>query len=241
MSSVALLLAGGAGERMHDCLPKQFVEVRGIPVVGYTMKVFESCVDIDAVYVVCRDEWVDLVVGTAERLGIEKFCGTFPAGSSGVGSVWNGVCGLRGVLGVGANPAVVVHESVRPLVSCGIISDNLRVFRSFGNAVTGVRSNEAYMVSRDGVCSEGYIAREELFRAQTPITFCLNDLEVLFGSVSDFGGSVPQSLFVLASEVWRDRRLYVSPGSELNFKLTLPGDMDVLRAIVESGGGGLFG
>ena len=51
MANVALIIAGGMGERMHQDMPKQFLSVNDKPIIVYTMECFQNHPDIDAIYV----------------------------------------------------------------------------------------------------------------------------------------------------------------------------------------------
>ena len=228
---IALLLAGGQGHRMHSDRPKQFIEVEGMPVISYTMQAFQQHPEIDRIYVVCNPEWAGFVEATARKGSIGKFSGVFPAGETSIDSLRNGIAGLNAAI-AGQNPVVLTHEAVRPLVSTEIISRNLQTFRTYGNAVTAVRSNEAYMVSPGGTYSEESIPRELLFRAQTPITFSLDELADAFNQAERVKLRRSQSLYTLVAEVFPSKRLYISPGSERNFKLTLPEDINTLKALL---------
>lgn len=229
--NIALLLAGGQGHRMHSERPKQFMDVEGQPVIFYTMLAFQRHPEVDRIYVVCHPEWADFVKSTAENGRIGKFCGIFPAGDTSIDSLRNGIEGLRAEAGLG-NPAILTHEAVRPLVSADIISRNLSVFRAHGNAITAVRSNEAYMVSPGGTYSEQCIPRELLYRAQTPLTFHLDELAEAFSRAERHSIRHSQSLYTLVAEVFPSKKLYIAPGTELNFKLTLPEDIETLKALV---------
>ncbi len=229
--NVVLLLAGGQGFRMHTDRPKQFVEVAGKPVIAHTLQVFQRHPEIDRVYVVCNPEWNEFVRAAARNGRISKLRALFPAGDTSIDSLRNGIAGLQAEL-ERQNPAVLTHEAVRPLVTEEIISLNLRTFRTHGNAVTAVRSQEAYMVSPDGISSGECIPRELLHRAQTPITFSLDDLTEAFRRAKHVRINRTQSLYTLITEVFPLKKLYISPGSELNFKLTLPEDIETLKAIL---------
>ncbi len=228
--NVVLLLAGGHGFRIHSERPKQFIEVAGVPVISYSLQTFQRHPEIGRIYVVCNPEWDDFVRAAARDGEISKLCGLFPAGDTSFRSLRNGVEGLHAEMG-GRNPAVVTHEAVRPLVSEEIISLNLSTFRAHGNAVTAIRSHEAYMVSHDGVCSRKCIPRELLHRAQTPVTFSLDELTEIFRRADRAGIRRSQSLYTLATEVFPAKELYISPGSDCNFKLTLPEDIETLKAL----------
>ena len=53
----AIILAGGVGSRVGAKRPKQFVEVLDKPVLAYTIEIFESHPEIDAIEIVCHKLW----------------------------------------------------------------------------------------------------------------------------------------------------------------------------------------
>ena len=55
--NIALLIAGGSGNRMGQDIPKQFMNVDGYPVIIRTMQCFQTHPDIDALAVVCLKGW----------------------------------------------------------------------------------------------------------------------------------------------------------------------------------------
>ena len=57
MSNVALLIAGGSGNRMHQDIPKQFITVNERPVIVYTLEAFENHPEIDCIAVVLTFEF----------------------------------------------------------------------------------------------------------------------------------------------------------------------------------------
>lgn len=227
---IALLLAGGHGFRMHHERPKQFIEIKGSPVFLYTIQAFEQHPEIDRVYMVCEREWNDYVYAEVKKAGFQKFAGTFQAGTTSLDSIKNGVFGLAQTINNQTNPIVLTHDSVRPLISREIISDNIETCLKYGNAITGITSCEAYMISPDGRRSEGMISREALYRAQTPQSFYLSDLLEIFKQAEEKGLTDSQSLYTLAASL--ECPLFISKGEELNFKLTVPTDIDMFSAII---------
>ena len=228
---IVLLLAGGQGCRMHSLRPKQFLTVEGAPVLAYPLRTFQHHDEIDRIYVVCAPEWSDFVERLAEEEGISKFVRTIPSGTASIDSIRNGIEGIRQDYSE-STPVVMLHEAVRPLVSDETIGLNLKTFRTYGNAVTAIRSHEAYMVSSDGISSSAGIPREQLFRAQTPQTFFLNDIEEAFTRAEQAGLPASQSLYTLMTEVCGEKPLYIAQGDAINFKLTLPEDIELLKAIL---------
>ena len=71
--SVALILAGGVGNRMNLTIPKQFFVVDGLSVLQHTMKAFQQHMLISAIYVVSSPEWHQTVKKQVQEAGITKF------------------------------------------------------------------------------------------------------------------------------------------------------------------------
>ncbi len=70
--NVAMIIAGGSGQRMHQDIPKQFLNVYDKPVIVYTMEVFQLHPDIDKICVVCIEGWEEVLKAYARQFGITK-------------------------------------------------------------------------------------------------------------------------------------------------------------------------
>ncbi len=236
--SVALILAGGVGSRMNISTPKQFVMVDGLTVLQHTMLAFQQHQLVNAIYVVTPPQWHNSVCQQAAEAGIDKFATCFPAGESSFLSARNGIRELNGI--EDDNTVVLIHDSVRPLVSQDIISRNIAVCLSRGNAITAMPSQESYMVisnktsengsSREKISTE-YIPREQLLRAQTPHTFPLKDLVLMMQQAEECGITYSQSIFTLANELGHVP-LHTAEGEMVNFKLTFHSDIVLFQAIL---------
>lgn len=227
---IALLLAGGHGLRMHASRPKQFIETEGESILLHTMKAFERHPLVSEVWVVCNPEWMDYVSQQAHIGQVSKFRRCIEAGDTSHRSLTNGIKGLEEA-GKSGDTIVMVHESVRPFVTHEIISNNILTCIERGNAVTAIGSHEAYLRMKEGEdVSNGYVPREELMRAQTPITFRMADLLELIRKATEKGITHSQSLFTLASQTgWPP--LHIVEGNQLNFKITLPVDVEVYNRL----------
>lgn len=226
---IALLLAGGKGSRMQQHEPKQFSIIGNKPLIAYTMQAFEQHPDIDCIYVVCDSYWEHCVKQAAKDNSVLKFRGCFPSGGTSMESLRNGIHGLAN-LQYNRADFVLTHDAVRPLISAQVITDNLSVCHQMGNAISGIQSNEAYMVSTDGIHSQGFIERESLFRAQTPQSFSLGELIDTFRDIPEKELQETQSLYTLMAA--RKKQLYIAAGNNLNFKVTIPGDIEIVKAII---------
>ena len=234
--SIALILAGGIGSRMNLSTPKQFVVVDGLTILQHTMLAFQRHQLISAIYIVCSPLYQEDVKQQVAEAGISKFASCIEAGENSFLSARNGILHL-GKEETG-DCVVLIHDAVRPLISQDIISRNIAVCLSRGNAITALASQESYMVldrsenSQEQTSSQ-CILRENLLRAQTPHTFLLKDLQEMMNECDRRGVRYSQSIFTLANELGHVP-LHIAEGEMTNFKLTQPSDISLFRAILRS-------
>ncbi len=227
--NIALILAGGTGERMHAVVPKQFLEIDGETVLLHTMNAFHRHPLIHEIYLVCMPEWESFVRDEARKGGIDKLCGIIPAGDSCYASACNGIEHLVKTIKE-PDAIVLVHDAVRPLITGDIISRNIAVCLTHGNAITALPSHEAYLVTEDGNTSNAFMPREGLMRAQTPHTFPLQTLRQMMELAEKHGIKETQSIFTLAGELGI-APLHIAQGDLRNFKITEQSDILIYRAL----------
>lgn len=227
--NIALILAGGTGERMHAVVPKQFMEIDGETVLLHTMKAFQQHPLIHEIYLVCMPEWETFVKDEAGKAGIDKLSGIISAGVSGYASACNGIEYLAKTIKE-PDAIVLVHDAVRPLITQDVISRNIAVCLTHGNAITALQSHEAYLVTEDGNTSDAFRPREGLMRAQTPHTFPLATLSQMLEIARQQGIEKSQSIFTLAGELGIVP-LHIAQGDLRNFKITEQSDILIYRAL----------
>ena len=227
--NIALILAGGTGERMHAVVPKQFMEIDGESVLQHTMRAFQQHPLIHEIYIVCMPEWNAFVQAEAERGEINKLSGIIEAGETGYASACNGIVHLAKTV-TDPDAIVLVHDAVRPLITQDIISRNIAVCLTRGNAITALTSHEAYLVTVDGHSADSFMPREGLMRAQTPHTFPLATLRQMMQLAEERGIRDSQSIFTLAGELGM-APLYIAHGDLRNFKITEQPDILIYRAL----------
>ncbi len=228
MANVALLIAGGSGNRMHQDIPKQFITVNERPVIMYTLEAFEKHPEIDSIAVVCIEGWEQVLWSYAKQFNITKLQYVVPGGKNGQDSIRNGVYELEKHFD--KDDIVLIHDAIRPMVSAEIISDNIRVAREFGNAITVIPCAEAMIQTADGVVSSGSYPRDRLKRTQTPQAFHLGDICDLHRRALKAG--ITDSVASCTLKIELGEQVYFSAGSEKNIKLTTVEDIDIFKALL---------
>jgi 2-C-methyl-D-erythritol 4-phosphate cytidylyltransferase len=230
MKNIALIIAGGIGERTHQDIPKQFITVYERPVIVYTLEAFEKHPEIDAIVVVCIEGWEQVLWAYARQFNIYKLQHVVLGGKNGQDSIRNGVFALEKQWS--ANDFVIIHDAIRPMVSAEIISDNIRVAHRYGNAITVIPCSEAMMLSEDGVISSGSHPRDKLKRTQTPNAFRIGDICDLHRRALKRG--ITNSVASSTLKLEMGEQVYFSSGSEKNIKLTTVEDIDIFKALLNA-------
>ena len=231
MSNIALIIAGGVGARMGQDIPKQFINVYDKPIIVYTMEAFQNHPSIDGIEIVCLEGWHEIVFAYAKQFGITKLENVVNGGVNGQDSIRNGLLDIA-TRHQEDNDIVLIHDAIRPMLSHSIISDNLRVCKQYGNAITVVPCTAAMLKTFDGLSSEEQVPRDNLKTTQTPQSFFLKDL--LEAHKEAIKKGIVKSVASCTMYIELGRKLYMSVGSEKNLKLTTPDDIDIFKALLNA-------
>lgn len=228
--NIALIIAGGSGERMNQKIPKQFLNVYDKPVIIYTFEAFQKHPNIDGIVVVCLEGWEEILKAYCKQFGITKLESVVHGGKCGQESIYNGIMDIKNRHD--EETIVLIHDAIRPMVSSDIISDCIRVCSVNGNAITVVPCTEAMLKTTDGYSSEEQVPRDNLKRTQTPQAVKLGIL--LWAHEEAHRRGIYQSVATCTLFIELEQKLYFSMGSEKNLKLTTVDDIDIFKALLNS-------
>ncbi|MFU0799094.1 MAG: putative 2-C-methyl-D-erythritol 4-phosphate cytidylyltransferase [Xylanivirga thermophila] len=226
--NIALIIAGGSGQRMHQDIPKQFINVKDKPVIIYTLEAFQKHPDIDAIQVVCLDGWHEILIAYAKQFNITKLVSVVSGGKNGQASIKNGIFAIKEKFN--NEDIVLVHDAIRPMVSSEIISDNIAKCKLYGSAIAAIPCTEAILETENKKTSNSIYDRDKLMRTQTPQAFPLGKLiwaheEAMRKGITNSVASC--TLFIELGE-----KVYFSAGSEKNIKLTTTDDIEIFKALL---------
>lgn len=231
MSNFALIIAGGVGARMNQDIPKQFLNVYDKPVIVYTMEAFQKHPEIDGIEVVCLDGWHDVLWAYAKQFGIAKLENIVSGGKNGQDSIRNGLYDIAERHN-GEDDIVLIHDAIRPMVSEDVISDNIRVCREYGNAITVVPCTAAMLKTYDALSTTEQVPRDNLKITQTPQSFFIR--EIIETHKEALSKGITNSVASCTMYIELGRKLYMSQGSEKNLKLTTSEDIEIFKALLKS-------
>ena len=231
MKNIVLIIAGGVGARMGQDIPKQFINVYDKPVILYTLEAFQNHPEIDEIDVVCLEGWHDVLKAYAKQFGITKLVNVVNGGKNGQDSIRNGIYDIA-KRHHAVDDIVLIHDAIRPMVSKEVIDDNLRVCKTYGNAITVIPCNAAMLKTFDGIETEEQVPRDNLKETQTPQTFFLKDIVATHKEALNRG--ITNSVASCTLYIELGKKLFMSKGSEKNLKLTTTEDIEIFKALLNA-------
>lgn len=226
--NIALILAGGHGNRTAQDIPKQFMNVYEKPLIIYTMENFEKHPDIDGIAVVCLDGWHEVLKAYARQYGITKLKWVVSGGEDGQESTQKGVEALKDVCGV--EDVILVHDAIRPFLTEEIITDAITKCRQKGSGLSAVRCQETIVRTEDGISGEESITRAEIMRVQTPQAYKYGKALWAYEEADRRG--IKGEVYINTLMLRLGERVYFSKGTDKNVKVTTIDDLEVFKALI---------
>ena len=96
------------------------------------------------------DGWHDVLRAYAKQFGISKLENVVSGGKNGQDSIRNGLYDIAERY-KNDDDVVLIHDAIRPMVSADVITDNIRVCRQYGNAITVVPCTAAMLKTYDAL------------------------------------------------------------------------------------------
>ncbi len=225
--NIAIILAGGVGSRMKEIdRPKQYIEVKGRPIINYCLRTFEHHKEIDEIYIVADVSWQDYITEWVEKDNITKFCGFAPAGKSRQHSIYNGLiaCGKSAK----KDSIVVIHDAARPFVTAEIIDECIAGAKEMDGAMPVITVKDTVYCSKDGKSIASLLERSELFAGQAPESFRYEKYRSIHDKATDEELLNTRGSSEIAYKNGMEIRLF--PGAERNFKITTMEDLTNFEA-----------
>ena len=225
MKKIALIFAGGAGQRMGSETPKQFLKICGREIIIHTLELFEMNNNIDEIYIACIEDWIPYLSNLVKKYDIEKVKSIFPGGKTGQDSIF---IGLSKIKENNENAIVLIHDGVRPLVNKETIDSVIDSVKINGTGITVSKVLETPIISADGSVVFSMPERKTMYTAQAPQGFFLNDIYYLH--ILERKNSIPYDGIVDSCGLMfkYGRKCNLVEGNKGNIKVTTPEDFYTL-------------
>ena len=226
MKTVALIVAAGKGERMRGRVKKQFIPLKGMPLLYYTLKAFEEFEGIENMYLVLDEgDFEYCAREIIQKYGIKKVSQIVPGGERRQDSVWNGLKAMEGRCHM-----VIVHDGVRPFVSPEILKRLTAAMIDAQAVVTAIPALDTIKrVDGTGIVVDT-LQRNTLFHVQTPQGFRFDLIQEAYERALREGIQGTDDAYFVER---MGMPVKVVEGSSFNIKITMPEDIALAHYILQ--------
>jgi 2-C-methyl-D-erythritol 4-phosphate cytidylyltransferase len=226
----AIVLAAGSGSRMKSKTKKQFMEIKGKPVIWYSLFEFEKS-RVDEIILVTGKEDIDYCKKEiVEKYNLKKIKNVVAGGSERYESVYNGLKEVTGNI-------VLIHDGARPLINNEIIERSIEGAIKSDACVVGVPVKDTIKRAN----KEGYIIdtpnRSELWITQTPQSFKTDLVKMAYkkmkGELEKGNTTLNITDDAMVVEEFTTNQVRFVQGDYKNIKVTTPEDIDIAELFIE--------
>lgn len=219
-TTAAVVVAAGKGLRTGGTVPKQFVQWRGKPLVRHCVEALVEA-GIRPVVVAIPEDWQEVAVASLDGLdGVRLVRG----GDTRQTSVRLALEALE----ADAPARVLIHDAARPLLSQAVIEGLIIALQRGVAAIPALPVVDSMVRGAQGTMA-GTVAREELYRVQTPQAF---DFNTILQAHRNWQGE-PDAGDDAQVAVAAGHEVVLAPGDEALRKVTFAADLeeqDMIRA-----------
>lgn len=217
----AIIVAAGKGVRMGTKIPKQFVEVAGLPLIMHTIHVFKAFDPEIKIYLVFPEYYMNYWEEICEKYAFAIPHQVISGGETRFQSVKNGLQGLKETTGL-----VAIHDGVRPLVSFQTLSVCFSTAQKLGNAIPAIEVPETVRII-DGETSK-IINRQCVRLIQTPQVFAYDIIHSCYEQ--PYSESFTDDASVIENLGYH---INLVAGNSQNVKITTPEDLELAEILLK--------
>lgn len=229
MKNIAVILAGGVGRRMGAELPKQFMVVKGCPVIIHTIRNFQKNDQIDGILIVCVKEWIDYLKNMITEYQMTKVQWIIEGGDTVHDSTRNAVFFLRTVLE--DDDYVIIHDAARPILPQEAIFALLDTAHRKGNASLAIPCHETIIYTDDQISGIKQLDRNKTMRVQTPQAYCYSMLRELYEMAEK--DNIHNVVYADLLAIHYGKRVFFSKGFSNNIKVTNQEDISLVSSLMD--------
>ena len=234
VKTAAIVLAAGHGKRMHSKVAKQYLLLKGEPVVVHALRAFEKAGMDEIILVAGADEVEFCKRNIVEQYGFTSVRQVVGGGKERYDSVRNGLCALKAA-GFTEDGIVLIHDGARPLVNGEIIARAVDGAREFSACVASMPVKDTIKAADAEGFSESTPDRSTLWQIQTPQAYRFGLIyrayEKVFAPGTDRSRITDDAMVM---EQYGSLKVKLEEGAYDNIKITTPEDILLAEQILET-------
>ncbi len=228
-----VVLAGGVGSRMGGEKPKQYLNLKGKPIIIYTIEKMFTCPQFEKLIVLCPAQWVEHTRNLIEKhlTPAGDRIAVIEGGATRNETIMKAIAFIEAEGKLDEKTVIVTHDSVRPFVTHRIIEENIAACKEFDACDTVIPATDTIVEAQNGSFISDIPDRSRMYQGQTPQSFKALKLKELYASLSDEEKDILTDackIFVLKGE-----EVALVDGETFNIKITYPYDLRIAKSLLE--------
>lgn len=227
MKKIAIIVAGGTGQRMNSAVAKQFLLLQNKPILFHTLRAFKTADPSTELIVVLPENQIDYWKSLCEKypeIKLETPHEIINGGETRFHSSKNGLDSIT----VQDDCWVAIHDGVRPLILPSTINQAYQLAQDKGNCVVSVSSKDSIRMWDASKNAFKSVLRDDVKIIQTPQIFELNTLKKAFNQ--PYSPKFTDDASVVEAN---GESIHLMEGEYTNIKITTPEDLLVAESILE--------
>ena len=225
--NIAIICAGGNGERMKTRENKIFLKINGKPIIYYTLKCFAEYEKIDSIIVTINPDYKGRLKRIIAQNGIGKVASIEDAYDTRQESTYHVIEKLQATC-MGEDSYVIIHNAVNPFVRHCELDACLDAAKKGGASLLGFQATDTMKVVDNCQCIEHTPDRNHVWIAQTPQIIRFDIAVKAFDYASQKGFIATDDTTLV--EAIHEKVKFVECSRE-NFKITYPQDMELAKLV----------
>lgn len=231
----AVVLAAGQGKRMGAPVQKQYIELKGNPLICYTLAAFQESEIIDDVVLVVGEGQEDYVYDQIVRkYHFYKVKAIVKGGEERYASVWQGLRVIKNSAVPGVYPGgyIFIHDGARPFVDKGILERAYETVDKYKACVAGMPSKDTVKLADENGFARVTPQRKDVWTVQTPQVF---ESGLIIDAYSALMGEecIKVTDDAMVVEQMSDTPVKLFEGSYENIKITTPEDLEIAEVFLK--------
>lgn len=222
---IAIITAAGKGIRLNKTKKKQYIQLKGKPLLYYALDTFNGADIIDEIILVSDEANLNYVKSNiVDKFKLDKVRHIVVGGETRAKSVYNGFKYIEEKESV-----LIIHDGVRPFIKESTIVNIIKVGEKHGSAILGIRSSDTIKEVKEGLVKKT-IKRESLWQIQTPQVFKYKILDEAYKNIDLENENITDEAYIVEQN---NQAIRVVEGYKNNIKITTQYDLDFARYLLE--------
>ena len=212
----SIIVAAGSGSRLASETPKQFLKLKDVEILAYSVQSFLKHPEINEVIIVTSADYLDHVIHQYPD------CKVVVGGETRQDSVFNGLQACSPDTDI-----VLIHDAARPLLPSRVIDNCLSSLETYDGVAPAIMPVDSMVQLEDSGFRN--LRRDSLRTIQTPQCFHMAILKAAHAS-----GKIDTDEMGLVKQSNPHARLGFVEGAPETMKVTRPIDLEIIEIYLDA-------